>query len=129
MTKPVGLRINLQDADCFCPRCNSRKIEYFLRGGHPAVRCYSCHYFLGRLSKPDEASLLADHMIDDGAVGTAYRNIYTTDYGTMIRCSVCGCMLHESWHKSPKGQFDLIEAEYCPKCGSKFLEYPEEEEE
>ena len=39
---------------------------------------------------------------------------------TIIKCGNCGCQLHNS-RVPVVGQFDLIDAVYCPKCGREFL--------
>lgn len=43
-------------------------------------------------------------------------------YGNVstMMCRVCKCQLYRSDAKKPEGQFDLIEAKYCPMCGRKF---------
>lgn len=43
-----------------------------------------------------------------------YRNV------SNMTCRLCGCLLYRSDAKKPEGQFDLINAKYCPQCGKKF---------
>lgn len=39
---------------------------------------------------------------------------------TIIKCSECGCLLYRSNAQKPEGQFDLINAVFCPLCGREF---------
>ena len=39
---------------------------------------------------------------------------------TIVKCSQCGCLLYRSNAPKPEGQFDLINAVFCPQCGREF---------
>lgn len=39
---------------------------------------------------------------------------------SIMTCRKCGCLLYRSNAQKPEGQFDLINAKYCPECGRKF---------
>ena len=52
----------------------------------------------------------------------AYKRIGRTGKDTFIRCSECNCQLYHSAAPKPVGQFDLIDAKFCPKCGKKFVQ-------
>ena len=40
-----------------------------------------------------------------------------------MNCEKCGCLLYDSTSPKVEGQFDLVNAIYCPKCGSPHLQF------
>ena len=37
-----------------------------------------------------------------------------------LRCPICKSLLYDSYFPKPQGQYNLINAKYCPECGVKF---------
>lgn len=40
---------------------------------------------------------------------------------TTIKCARCNTLLHTSGTPTPQGQFNLLYAVYCPKCGAELI--------
>lgn len=49
------------------------------------------------------------------------RFFYKRNGVTTIKCSQCNCLLHTSGMPIPQGQFNLLNATFCPNCGCKLI--------
>lgn len=64
-----------------------------------------------------------EQLIDkESIVGRAIKKIIKYGRTTTIRCEKCNCLLYSSNADPPAGQFDLIDASFCPNCGAEFVE-------
>ena len=51
----------------------------------------------------------------------AIKKITQRDGTTIVRCSKCKCLFYNSLMPRVTGQFDLINAKFCPECGRELL--------
>ena len=51
----------------------------------------------------------------------AIRRIFKRSGITRMNCSRCDCLLYSSSQPKILGQFDLVDAKFCPNCGRKLI--------
>ena len=51
----------------------------------------------------------------------AIRRIYKRSGVTRMNCGYCDCLLYCSLEPKITGQFDLVNAKFCPSCGRKLI--------
>lgn len=58
---------------------------------------------------------------DDLNDAVAIRRIYKRSGVTRMNCGYCDCLLYCSLEPKITGQFDLVNAKFCPSCGRKLI--------
>jgi hypothetical protein len=49
------------------------------------------------------------------------RKIFKRSGIVTMKCSKCDCLLYNSCQPKVKGQFDLVNAKFCPNCGRRLI--------
>lgn len=93
--KPSGRRMSV-----YCSDCN-------------AWICFTTYKKMLEIYKAIEEENLNDNV--------SLRKIYKRSGITWMNCSKCDCLLYSSLQSKILGQFDLVNASYCPKCGRKLI--------
>ena len=105
-----------------CPRCGSKEQTVKLTKKSIGIYCKNCGLRMASASKQRE--LNQNNKVLVGEAGDRYATKRIRKYGnnTIITCDICGCLLHSSKFPPPEGQFDLVDASFCPACGNEFLD-------
>lgn len=106
-----------------CPRCFSHDITLGRTKSQTWVYCDECGTRIAKISGPTELYYIYKK-IREKPEFQDYAIKAMRKYGDNIniRCDVCKCLLYSSQSPQPEGQFNLIDANYCPVCGSEFLD-------
>lgn len=105
-----------------CPRCGSTKTTVKQTKQRTGLYCVECSKWLQWLWSGKEIKKAYDDMFVAGDLeGKGYKKIFKYGGNTTIRCSTCNCLLYSSKAGEPIGQFDLINAKFCPNCGLEFV--------
>ena len=104
-----------------CSKCECTEVHIRQAGKHTGLYCSKCNAWIKWLSKPEvkEAYEYIKKSYDDKKV--SFRTFHKRNGATVIRCSECGCQLYHSNMPKPQGQFDLIDAKFCPLCGLELI--------
>lgn len=108
--------------DFKCKKCGGilKVMQTSQKTGLYCAKCGAFDRWLNRKSDVKEAFNLLISRED--ARGKAIKRV--TKYGgnTVIRCEKCDCQLYSAAAPRPLGQFDLLDANFCPKCGVEFVD-------
>ena len=58
---------------------------------------------------------------EDLGENAALRNIKKRNSVITMKCTNCGCLLFNSLFPHPQGQFNLLNAGFCPSCGKRLI--------
>ena len=106
-----------------CPNCDSLELVVLRTNKKTGLFCTKCGTRVRWLNSNKEISEAYQRTIQPEEVrGKAIKMIVKFGRITNIKCEKCGCLLYSSGAEKPLGQFDLIGANYCPQCGSEFVE-------
>ena len=104
-----------------CPNCGCERVYAIPKGARQGVYCADCNKWICwttfRKMKEIHANLDSDDLNDD----VSLRKITKKNKITKMSCEKCGCLLYNSNYPKVEGQFDLVNAIYCPKCGRKLI--------
>lgn len=100
-----------------CPKCESNKVYVKPSGRRIGVYCASCNAWITWTTYKNAQKIYDD--INDAELNDdiAVRKIYKRNGHTKLSCSKCGCLLFNSDFPKVLGQFNLLNAKYCPSCG------------
>ena len=104
-----------------CKKCESEHVVIRQAGKQTGVYCKQCGAWIQWLNDRQLKELYKRIKEENDGKGMAFRHfIKRKDGSTIIKCSDCGCQLFNSNAAEPVGQFNLLNAIYCPKCGSEL---------
>ena len=105
-----------------CKKCGSRKVIIAQRGVRTSVRCGNCAAFICFIKEVSDIMEVQNELLKRNADrDVVAKQFVKNQFGTFIYCPECKCQLFGSNAPDPIGQFNLVDAEYCPKCGVKFV--------
>lgn len=104
-----------------CKKCKSENIHVRQANKRTGMYCTDCGAWIQWLTYR-ETLRTYDHMEKKNLIpkDKAYKRSGRFKASTIVKCSNCGCQLFHSDSPKPLGQFDLIDAKYCPLCGREF---------
>lgn len=104
-----------------CKKCNSENIIIKQANTMTGAYCSDCgawikwlkgnelnEFYKNELSKPENREKVS-------------RNFFKQKGMTIIKCGNCKCQLFHSNAPEPIGQFNLINANFCPQCGAELI--------
>lgn len=104
-----------------CRKCNSENIQIRQAHKRTGLYCKDCGAWIQWVTYR-EAQRMHDHLKKKGfADNKAFKRVCRSGTHTIIRCSECDTQLYHTNAPAPVGQFDLIDAVFCPKCGKEFV--------
>lgn len=106
-----------------CRLCGSEHLELRVVRNRTAIYCASCGKFNRWVTSTGEIKRLYSHLAEKGLIEHKGFKVFAR-FGdnVTIRCGECGCHLYATKAGEPEGQFDLINAAYCPQCGIEFID-------
>ena len=106
-----------------CGYCGSQNLELRIVRGRTAIYCMSCGKFQRWVYNTGDIKRLYSHLAEKGLIEHKGFKVFAKFGGNVtIRCGECGCHLYATKAKEPEGQFNLINAAYCPQCGIEFID-------
>lgn len=107
--------------DYRCAKCDTTDVFINQAGKQTGLYCSNCSAWIKWLTK-EEIKEVSEYIKERHGDKDAAMRVFKKRLGaTIIRCSECGCQLYNSSTPKPQGQFDLIDAKYCPQCGKEFI--------
>ena len=105
-----------------CPKCGSHDAKVQITERRMGVYCNQCGARLMFVKSRKQLTEIYKVFLEDSMDMYALKMIRKTGNNTIIRCECCGCLLYSSVAGKPQGQFDLLDANFCPSCGAEFLD-------
>lgn len=106
-----------------CIKCGSSNLKVMQSKTRTGLYCSDCGAFIQWLTRRNDIKEAYNLFIHKKEIrGKAIKRIIKYGGITTIRCEKCDCLLYTSNVEAPCGQFDLIDAKYCPKCGVEFVD-------
>lgn len=104
-----------------CKKCRSKNLTIKSVTGRNALYCKDCNTFLQWLDY-DSVMFMHEYLQDqEGNELKAYKRMIKKENATVLKCSECNTQLYNSSCPKPQGQYDLINARFCPVCGREFI--------
>lgn len=109
--------------DFICKKCGSKMPSIKQVNQHTGLYCRDCGAWQKWVNKRTEVSEIQAYISEhiEANDNRAERNFYKRNGTTTIKCSNCNCLLHTSGMQIPQGQFNLLEAKFCPQCGAELI--------
>ena len=105
--------------DYQCRKCGSTNITVKVRGTNTGIYCADCGAWIEYIS----FDLMREYYKDFNRIEStrAFKRCKRYNGNKIITCSNCNTQLYHSAEPMPIGQFNLLDAKYCPVCGLEFL--------
>jgi len=104
-----------------CTNCGSTKVYAKPQGRRMGVYCAECNSWIAWTTYSKMKDIYKQIESEDLPDNVAMRNIFKRSGVTTMKCSKCDCLLFNSCQPKVKGQFDLVNANYCPNCGRELI--------
>lgn len=107
--------------DFECKKCGSEYIGVKTIEGKAKIYCKDCGAFIKNIDYKELNAVfryMKRYGYDDGKT---FKNISNRNGYSLLRCANCGCQLYRTGAPRPVGQFDLLDAKFCPQCGREFV--------
>lgn len=103
-----------------CPKCGGDRVYAKPSSRRIGLYCAKCQSWICWVtySKMCDIYKRGDESHDDRV---SKKKILKRSGITTMRCSKCDCLLYNSCKPKVQGQFDLVNAKFCPKCGRELL--------
>ena len=115
---------NQNDGDTMeyiCPECGHNKVYVKPNGRRMGVYCADCNTWITWCTYKIAQSIYEEMKSQPLNDKVALRKIAKRTGITTMRCSKCDCLLYNSSFPKVLGQFDLVNARFCPTCGRELL--------
>lgn len=104
-----------------CPKCESERVYVKPNGRRMGVYCADCNTWIAWTTYRNALKLYGEieeqNLNDDISI----RRITKRKGNTKMTCSKCGCLLYNSDFPKVLGQFNLVNAKFCPDCGRELI--------
>lgn len=104
-----------------CKKCGQTDVFVKQVGKQTGLYCSNCSAWIKWLTKEEIKNVFKYIKEQSDDENVSPRAFVKKNGITIIKCSECGCQLYNSNAPKPLGQFDLIEAKFCPQCGKKLI--------
>lgn len=104
-----------------CSKCGCEKVYAKPQGRRMGVYCSDCNSWICWTTYKKMTEIYKN--IDEESLNdkVAIRKIFKRSGVTRMTCSKCQCLLYNSNYPKVVGQFDLVDAKFCPKCGRELI--------
>lgn len=104
-----------------CKKCGSNRVYAKPTGRTIGVYCVDCGEWICQTTYSKMLDMYRSLTNEDLGTNIALREIRKRSGVTMMRCKDCRCLLYSSLFPNPQGQFNLLNAKYCPQCGKELI--------
>lgn len=106
-----------------CEKCGSKNLKVKQSNTKTGLYCSDCGALVQWLKRKVDIREAYNILLNNNDVrGKAIKKVVKYGRTTTIRCEKCNCLLFTSSVGVPYGQFDLIDAKFCPNCGVEFVD-------
>lgn len=104
-----------------CVKCGCTKVYAIPNGRRMGVYCADCNEWICWTTYRNMCEIYKN--IDEESLNdsVSIRRIFKRSGVTTMKCSKCNCLLYNSGTPRVRGQFDLVNAKFCPNCGRKLI--------
>lgn len=109
--------------DYECKKCGSKKVYAKpISGGRYGAFCDDCGERITYIKYNELAEINKQYRESCGEKdNVAFKSFRKYDTSVRMTCSNCGCLLYNSAFPKIKGQFNLVDAKFCPYCGKELI--------
>lgn len=104
-----------------CDECGGEKVYAKPTTRRIGIYCADCNKWICWTTYKKMMELRKEMKPEELNDNVALRKIHKHSGITKMTCSKCDCLLYNSCYSSPEGQFDLVNAKYCPHCGRELI--------
>lgn len=106
-----------------CKKCGCTKVYAKPSGRRMGVYCSDCNEWITWTTYSKMTEIYKQIEEDPSSLNDSVAPRKIKKYGgtTKMFCSKCGCLLYNSDFPKVRGQFDLVNASYCPVCGRTLI--------
>lgn len=104
-----------------CKKCGCTKVFAKPAGRSMGVYCQDCGAWIANITYTKMKDLYNKISKEDLGENAALRNIKKRNSVITMKCTNCGCLLFNSLFPHPQGQFNLLNAGFCPSCGKRLI--------
>lgn len=104
-----------------CKNCGGTKVYALPKNNRMGVYCSKCNAWITWTTYEGMKEILRNIKEEDLNENVAMRKIKKYNRIITVKCGNCDCLLHDSSHPKSDGQFDLLNAVYCPNCGKMLI--------
>jgi hypothetical protein len=104
-----------------CPKCGCEKVYAKPNGRRMGVYCSDCNAWICWTTYKKMNDIYKNLDVENLNDKIAIRKILKRSGVTKMTCSKCQCLLYNSCFPKIEGQFDLVNANFCPRCGRKLI--------
>lgn len=104
-----------------CVQCGNHTVYAKPNGRRMGIYCSKCNSWIAWTTYAKMCEIyktIEEQPLNDDV---AIRKIFKRSGITTMKCSKCDCLLYNSCKTRPQGQFDLVNAKFCPNCGRKLI--------
>ena len=106
-----------------CPKCGSTSFDLKQAGRYTEIVCRDCGTFIRYLRNGNDIKRAFEMLRKEGRDMRAQKIIKKIGDVVTVRCDVCNTILYSSaLPPVPRGQYDVLKANYCPNCGKEFVD-------
>ena len=104
-----------------CPQCGCENVYAKPNGKRYGVYCSDCNAWICWATYKKMINIYKQIKEEELNDEVSIRRIFKRNGVTRMNCSKCDCLLYNSCSPKITGQFDLVNANYCPNCGRKLI--------
>ena len=106
-----------------CKNCGSTKVYAKPKGRRMGIYCGVCGEWICFTTYSKMLELYKRIEDDPDSLSDRISLRYIKKYNgvTTMRCKKCDTLLYSSVFPKVKGQFDLVNASFCPNCGRELM--------
>lgn len=107
--------------DFECKKCGSERIGVKTLEGKAQIYCRDCGAFIQHVEYKNLSAVFKYMKRYGYDEGKTFKRIVKRNGCYLVRCGNCSCQLYRTGSQAPDGQFDLLDAKFCPQCGAEFI--------
>lgn len=104
-----------------CKKCKSSNYEIRQAKTKTGAYCKDCGAWIKWVKNEERNSYYKEELSKPGNENKVARSYFKKGGITRIKCGRCKCQLYNSNAPEPIGQFNLVDAKFCPQCGAELL--------
>jgi predicted RNA-binding Zn-ribbon protein involved in translation (DUF1610 family) len=104
-----------------CPKCGHDKVYAKPQGRRMGVYCAKCNSWVCWTTYKKALAIYQAIKVEDLNDNITMRKFSRPGGVVTMSCAKCGALLHNAAFPKVLGQFDLVNAKYCPVCGREII--------
>jgi len=105
-----------------CRYCGSENFKFKQAGKYTELICEECGKFIRYLRKGDDLKNAFEILRKQGKDNRASKVIRRYGHNLTIKCSKCNCILFNAAAPYSEKQFNALNSNFCPNCGTEFVD-------